>query len=218
MIDHDPRMIDSVVLRLGVVSCFATCGLVVACSSSKTNDTPASTATSTAAAVGGAADAHCAGKPLTKVDPAVCKVVPDAGHGPGDGGATDGGAEPAGDNYGPTNFNSEAEDDDCKYHVRWESTAVMQNADVTFKVTATARTDNSHVANAKPYIEAFFDERTPAPNSPSVTVETAPGTYTIGPMRFNKAGNWNMRFHFNDECTDSETSPHGHVAFFVKVP
>ena len=50
------------------------------------------------------------------------------------------------------------------------------------------------------------------------TTETSPGNYTIGPVKFDAAGNWNVRFHFHDECTDSEESPHGHVAFFVKVP
>ena len=175
-----------------------------ACSSSKT-DAPTSGATSTAAAVTGPASTHCSAKPVVVVSQAACPVDADAG------------AEPAPD-YGPTQYGSEGEDDDCKYHVKWESTAAAVGSDLTFTVVATTRRDNAPLAGATPYAEIYLDETHPAPNTPVKTVETSPGTYTIGPVRFDKAGNWNVRFHFHDECTDSEQSPHGHVAFFVKVP
>jgi hypothetical protein len=201
-------------LPLGVLAVIGSLSLVVACSSSKTSDS--GTTTSTAAAVMGAADSHCAGKPVVVADPAVCKAIHDAGTA-GDGGADAGMDDGTGD-YGPTSYNSEAEDDDCKYHMKWESTNVAENTDITFKVTITNRKDSSPVGGGKPYIEAFLDTKTPAPNSPSMTTETAAGVYTIGPVRFDKPGNWNVRFHVHDECNDSETSPHGHAAFFVKVP
>lgn len=219
-------MSESLVLRLPRLALVVgastfVLAVFVACSSSKT-DTPAGggLATSTAAAVAGAASTTCAGKTVT-VDPAVCHVMPDGGddhdhdH---DGGEADGGAAEGEPDYGPTNYNSEADDDDCKYHVKWESTAVAQNTDVTFKIIATTKSDSKAVAAATPYAEIFLDDKTPAPNTPAKTTETEPGTYTIGPVQFNKPGNWNVRFHFHDECTDSEESPHGHVAFFVKVP
>src|SRR4051794_20771582 len=121
--NHHPSMTSAVLLRLGVLGAVGTCALVVACSSSKTTDTGA--ATSTAAAVSGAVDSHCAGKPVVVVDPAVCHVMPDAGE-PAEAGA-DAGMAGATTDYGPTEFNAEGEDDDCKYHVKWESTAVAQN-------------------------------------------------------------------------------------------
>lgn len=200
---------------LAVTAALGTSVLVVGCSTK--SDGPANLSFSTAAAVAGADD-HCAGKVVT-VDPAVCHVVvtDDAGPAPGDAGGSDGGAASTPD-YGPTQPGSEGDDDDCKYHVKWQSTAVSENADVTFQIIATARKDGSPVAGAKPYAEVFLNDTHPAPNTPVATNETAPGTYTIGPVRFDAAGSWNVRFHFHDECNDSESSPHGHAAFFVKVP
>jgi hypothetical protein len=46
-----------------------------------------------------------------------------------------------------------------------------------------------------------------------------PGTYSVGPVRFDQAGRWFVRFHFYETCSDApEDSPHGHVAFWVDVP
>jgi hypothetical protein len=212
------------VLRLGIVCSAAACALVVACSSSKTDDTPATAATSTAAAVAGPQNARCTGKPVVVASAAKCHVEghdEDAGHTHDEAGAaaeTDGGAAAAGSEYGETIFNSEGEDDECKYHVKWESTPVAQNTDVTFAIIATNRNDSSPVAAAEPYAEVFLDETHPAPNTNSTATETSPGHYTIGPVRFDKPGKWNVRFHFHAECADGEDSPHGHIAFFVNVP
>lgn len=208
-------------VRLGLLACCAVGALVVACSSSSDNTSSGGTltATSTAAAVAGPADTHCAGKPVVVVSQAACHVEEDAGHDHDhDGGEEDAGAEPAGSDYGDTLYGSEGEDDDCKYHVKWQSTPVTNGADVTFAIVATNRSDNSPVAGATPFAEIFLNETHPAPNTPVKTTETSPGNYTIGPVKFDATGNWNVRFHFHDECTDSEESPHGHVAFFVKVP
>ena len=197
------------ILRLGAIVGLSTCALVVACSSSKTSDTPSTTATTTAAAVAGAADTHCMGK-FIAVNQASCHAVVDAGD-------ADGGA-PAGPEFGDTNYNSEADDDDCKYHVSWQSTAVAENTDVTFVVIATTKQPAGALAGAPPYAEVFLDDKTPAPNSGAKTTETTPGTYSIGPVRFDKPGKWTVRFHFHDECTDTPDSPHGHAAFYVNVP
>ena len=214
--DHDHVMNGSAhSFGLIIASALGTCLLVVACSS-KTDTPAASLSFSSAAAVAGTDD-HCAGK-LVTVDPAVCHVVAtpdDASQTEGDAG--DGGASDTPD-YGPTLPGSEGDDDDCKYHVKWQSTAVAENADVTFQIVATVRKDGSPLAGATPYAEIYLTDTHPAPNTKVVTTETTPGTYTIGPVRFDAPGNWNVRFHFNDQCNDSETSPHGHAAFFVKVP
>jgi hypothetical protein len=45
------------------------------------------------------------------------------------------------------------------------------------------------------------------------------GTYTLGPLRFDKKGKWTLRYHIRGDCVDlTEDSPHGHVAFFLDVP
>jgi hypothetical protein len=190
--------------------------LVAACSS-KTSDTGSSGGVggmSTAAAVSGAADAHCAGTPVVVVDPAVCLVPPPAE----DAGAADaGGAAPVAESAA-TLYNSEGDDDDCKYHVKWQSTTVAVNTDVTLSLSATTRSDNKPVTAAKPYAEIYLSDAHGAPNTPVATTEVSPGNYTIGPVRFDARGTWTVRFHFRSECDDSATSPHGHVAFFVNVP
>ena len=208
-------------LRLALTVGLGTCALVAACSSS-TSSTPAPAALSfsSAAAVAGASDMHCAGK-LTEVSQAACHATPaaaEAGAGDADSGSSDGGAGEPTPDYGPPQPGSEGEDDDCKYHVKWQSTAIAESTDVTFQILATVRKDGSVLAGATPYAEIYLNAMHPAPNTKVTTTETAPGTYTIGPVRFDVAGEWNVRFHFNDQCTDSERSPHGHVAFFVKVP
>lgn len=182
---------------------------------------------STAAAVAGAADTHCAGRPIVVVDPAACTATAaetDAGHthddDAGDAAAHDhdGGAEQGKGEYGATLYGSEGADDECKYLIKWTSSPVTANADVTLAVVATNRKDASPVAAAKPYAEIFLDDRTPGPNTDVRTTETSPGNYTIGPVRFSKPGKWTVRFHFSADCADGETSPHGHGAFFVNVP
>lgn len=191
--------------------------LLAAACSSKT-DTPATNLSFSSAAAVAGSDDHCAGKPVVTVDQAVCHVVAeaDAAQAEGDAGADAGAADTP--DYGPTQPGSEGDDDDCKYHVKWQSTAVTENADVTFQIVATLKKNGSPLAAATPYAEIYLNDMHPAPNTKVATTETAPGTYTIGPVRFDAAGSWNVRFHFNDQCNDSETSPHGHAAFFVKVP
>lgn len=126
--------------------------------------------------------------------------------------------------YGPTEYGSEGDDDDCKYHVAWTSTPLCENGGVTFTVKATHKTDGTPLAGAMPYAEVFLDATHPSPNGPcacarSESSEATPGTYTLGPVFFDKPGNWTVRFHFNHECTDfSPESPHGHAAFYATVP
>jgi hypothetical protein len=199
---------------LGAALIVPASALVIACSS-KTNDTPAPTTgtQSTAAAVAGPADSHCAGKEVVVVDPAACH--------PADAGEVDAGEADAGvpkSDFGATLFGSEGDDDDCKYHVKWTSTAVTSGADVTLAIVATNLKAGTPVAAAKPYAEIFLTDTHPGPNTPVQTTETSPGNYTIGPVKLDVSGKWTVRFHFAADCEDGETSPHGHVAFFLNVP
>jgi YtkA-like protein len=174
--------------------------------------------------VKGPADAHCTKSQVTSE--AAChptagtggnSSTTSAGATTGAGGSTGAGGDAS--EYGATLENAQGDDDDCKYHIAWTSTDIYQNTDVTFTVVATTKTDGKPVATGELDAEAFLNDTHPAPNSDTKVTESPAGTYKIGPMRFDKAGKWTVRFHIHEECSDlTEDSPHGHVAFFVNVP
>ncbi len=199
----------------GAMGCIA--ATIAACTTK--NDTPA-VSTTTAAAVAGPADTHCGTKVQT-VSAASCKAVTAKRRTrePQDSDAGDAGTGQGEDQYPATMYNSEGDDDDCKYHVTWASSSVAQNADVTFSVTAKKKSDGTPVTGAAPRLEVFLTDTHPAPNTVQVPTETAPGAYTVGPIRFDAKGAWTVRFHLNEDCSDlQDDSPHGHAAFYVTVP
>jgi hypothetical protein len=161
--------------------------------------------------VAGAADTHCkaadGGTIVQAIDPASCH--PDAG-------VSDAGEDMP--DFGATLYNAEGDDDDCKYHVKFTSTAINQSAETTFTVTVTKKEDGSAATGAAVSAEVFLNEMHAAPNSGQKTTESAGGVYAVGPIKFDASGQWTVRFHISEECTDSEDSPHGHVAFFINVP
>jgi hypothetical protein len=133
------------------------------------------------------------------------------------GGAPDGGGGAVSD-YGETLYNAEGDDDDCKYHIAWTSTAVRENADVTFNLTLTKLVDMTPATGAGINAEIFLTETHPAQPPPQAT-ESSGGKYKVGPIRFDAPGDWTVRFHFFEDCDDApDDSPHGHAAFFVRVP
>ena len=160
--------------------------------------------------VAGAADTHCVapdgGAIVQPIDLAVCNAR-----------LADGGIVPT--DYGAARYNAESDDDDCKYHVKFTNTAIRENTDVTFTLTATIKADGGVAASANLNPEVFLNDTHPAPNSGRKTTEGPAGTYTMGPIRFDAPGQWTVRFHLHEECTDvEESSPHGHAAFFIAVP
>jgi hypothetical protein len=171
-------------------------------------------------AVAGAADLHC--------DPAsggTVQVVTAASCQPGmpmdmDGGTMmdmDGGM-PVEGAHDPR-FNSEGDDDDCKYHVTWTASSVCAGADVTFNVAVTRKADGQPATGAAPHAEVLLSDTHPGPNTDQQAIETSPGTYQVGPVRFDASGTWTARFHLYEDCADTlPDSPHGHVAFRVNVP
>jgi len=171
--------------------------------------------------VSGTKDNHC-GTTTQAVNKASCNPPSgDAGtdaasDAPMDMGTTDGGEEP----YPPTMFNDEGDDDDCKYHVKWSSASIHPNEDDSFTVVLTTKSDGKAAAGVPVRVEAFLSDTHPAPNTAQTSKETStPGTYTVGPIRFDASGKWTVRFHFHEDCVDLlEDSPHGHAAFFVNVP
>ncbi len=121
--------------------------------------------------------------------------------------------------YGQTMFNAEADDDDCKYHLKFTTSPVYENTDVNFTVTATKKSEGAPATGANLDAEVYLDSTHPAPNSNQHTTESPPATYTVGPIRFDKAGQWTVRFHLFEQCLDTvPDSPHGHAAFFIAVP
>jgi hypothetical protein len=159
-------------------------------------------------AVQGPTDSHC-GSTVQAVNQAAC-AIPDAGA-PADGGNL-------GNNFGATLRNVSGDDDDCKYHVSWTASTICANANVFFTVTASNKMTGGPLVGANPSAEVFLNDTHPAPNSGQATTELGQGQYKIGPIHFDLAGQWTVRFHFFETCHDAPDSPHGHVAFFVNVP
>jgi hypothetical protein len=178
------------------------------CSSSSTNPTSAASCSTPGGSVSGTADSHC-GSTVLIVDPNVCASVSDTL-------VTDAGADTT--EYGDTLFNAEGDDDDCKYHVSWSSTAICENANVTFSLKVTTKANGSAVTGADPNLEVFLNDTHPGQVSNQATQETTPGNYTIGPVQFDAKGQWTVRFHLFPTGCDQPTSPHGHAAFYVNVP
>jgi len=115
----------------------------------------------------------------------------------------------------------EADDDDCKYRVKFENTCITLNQPVTFTLTLTRKEDGKPGAGAVPrYPEVYFaDDGQLSPTNDYTALEGPPGTYTISPFVFNRVGRWVVRFHYFEECSDiPEDAPHGHTAFYIDVP
>jgi YtkA-like protein len=158
--------------------------------------------------VSGAADVHCresdGGVRVQHIDTSSCQA------GGSDAGTLD---------YGQTMYNAEADDDDCKYHVKFTNTPVRQRTNVNFTVTATVKETGAAATGANLLAEVYLNDTHPAPNTNQQTTEQSGGTYVVGPVQFDAPGQWTVRFHLHDDCSDEpEDSPHGHAAFFIGVP
>jgi hypothetical protein len=132
----------------------------------------------------------------------------------------------------------EGDDDDCKYHVSWASTPICESSTlgVTFTVTVTNLTTGAPVTDipaAEGILpEAFIPEtldascdtmtehESPTGFGSAHLFETTPtsGVY-VGNVIFDQSGQWTVRFHIHEECSDAlDDSPHGHAAFRITVP
>jgi hypothetical protein len=170
--------------------------------------------------VPGDADNHCIGVTPIITSQASCHVGADAAAPGDDGGASDdaGAEEPA-----PIHSGAESDDDDCKYHVKFSTTPVVVNSNLTFNVTVTRLSDNAPATNAAVTLESYLADNLfhPIPNNGTQTTESPAnsGKYVIKPIKFDASGRWIVRFHLYESCDDIlEDSPHGHVAFNFDVP
>jgi hypothetical protein len=172
--------------------------------------------------------------PHITADPAACTADTSEG-GAADTGDDSAGGAPSDCNqthdaeYGDTLYNSDGNDDDCKYHASWTSTPIHLNEPVTFTLTTSLIDDPSTplapladgitpLQRLDVYEPCNATRLGPAQNLKPTIKQTAPGVFTAGPILFDQAGTWVVRFHLYEQCLDTDTSPHGHIAFFVNVP
>ncbi len=136
--------------------------------------------------------------------------------------------------YGATTYGTEADDDDCKYHITWSSTPICeQPGAIIVTLVGTYKATGKPMTGAAPSAEAFtstpgdWDAATYCdtntahlgPDANMSFVEDPPGSGTYkGPVTFDRPGVWTVRFHFFENCSDWPTAPHGHVAFHITVP
>ncbi|HKO92482.1 MAG TPA: hypothetical protein VJU61_15075 [Polyangiaceae bacterium] len=114
-----------------------------------------------------------------------------------------------------------ASDDACKYEVSFTNTCITLNQPVTFTVALKRKGDGTPASGAAPANPEIYmvDEPHVSPSNGITAPERSPGVYDIGPIVFDRAGRWVVRFHFFETCSDLlEDSPHGHVAFYIDVP
>ncbi|GAC1355902.1 MAG: hypothetical protein NVSMB47_09360 [Polyangiales bacterium] len=212
--------------------------VVVAAAAACSSSTPSGPTGPAGGPATGAADTHCAAR---KQPTEATACHPDLDAGVADSGGADAGpsdaatdaptdapgeapgdatADTAPDNpYGPTMFGVEADDDDCKYHLQYTVDPVYKGQDVYFHLTAMKKSDGLWAKAAAPRVELFQSTTHPAPNTDQRAVESSPGKYDLGPLRFDASGRWTARFHLYEDCSDlQDTSPHGHAAFYVDVP
>lgn len=164
----------------------------------------------------GALDTHCKEADGGVVATVVGECM--TGSEPVDAAAPDPDAGAPTSDYGETLYNAEGDDDDCKYRVKWTASAIRKSENVSFNVTLTKLADGTPATGAGVRAEVYLTETHPAAPPPAAT-ESAGGVYAVGPIKFDASGDWTVRFHFFENCNDApEDSPHGHAAFFVRVP
>jgi hypothetical protein len=186
------------------------CGLVAlgAACSDDDGDADAGACVGGEGAVAGSADTHCAPSDTQAIG--ACVSSAEAGEEEGE------------EEEHPILSGREADDDDCKYHVRFENTCVAVNAPVTFTLSLTRKIDGQPGTGTNPaYPEIFLaDDMSHISPSNDITAREGPdGTYEIGPVIFDAPGRWVIRFHYFEDCSDIPAdSPHGHAAFYIDVP
>jgi hypothetical protein len=164
--------------------------------------------------VRGPTDMHCVGAGGTSIKMPIGMCAADAL----DASASDAGAV-SGSHFGATMYNTEGDDDDCKYRVSWLSSPIQQNANVMFTLTATRLADGQPAKGANVGLTAFLTPTHPTPSPAINNGELPGGTYNIGPVIFDAPGMWTVRFVLYPTCSGMPAdSPQAHAAFYVAVP
>ena len=200
----------------------ALAGAGVACSSS--SSAPLNYDSGVGGPVTGALDNHCNGVDPVVVNHASCHPTADAGVAEPDAAAGDDAAvaddAAAPEPQAPVLYNSEGDDDDCKYHVKIMVTAAKQGQSATVQVTLTYLADGKPATGAAIEVEAYLADKDThvLPNGTKTSEAPETGIYTLAPVKFDASGRWVFRLHFFHSCSDAlEDSPHGHAAFYIDV-
>jgi hypothetical protein len=153
-----------------------------------------------------ASDQHCiVNGVMTMQEVGMCLPVgagePDAG---ADADTDDGGTAAPTSDYGPTNYNAKAYDDDCKYLVQWTSTPIRKNEPVTFTVTVTGLAPAGPITgDGVDAVEAYTNVGVHvSPSLDTMFKSKGGGVYTVGPIIFDQSGSWTVRFHMFEICSD----------------
>ena len=140
-------------------------------------------------------DAFCGG-PTPAIMPDTHCATPDGGRG---------------DAVGP-HGGTEADDDNCLYHVMFSVPCILRNANVSLTLDMKNLAGVTPATGAEPSIEGTIGNH-PLPNTNATATENN-GVYTIGPVRFDQMGRWTITFH----VYDATPAMHSHVSFFIDVP
>jgi hypothetical protein len=169
----------------------------------------------------GSTDQHCIDTEGNAIVQAVGKCSTDVTTGTAGGGGA-GGSGAGQEEPAAVLTSHQGADDDCKYDVSFTNTCVELNRPVTFTLTMSQRANHEPATGAVPNSPEVFLADNPSHISLSRGIrapESPKGTYTIGPIVFDRSGRWVVRFHFYESCSDvPEDSPHGHIAFYIDVP
>ena len=106
--------------------------------------------------------------------------------------------------YGPTLYNSEADDDDCKYHVKFTATPIRREPERDLHRTATTLADGA-AGDRRQRRRRGVPERHPprAELAARRPTRSRGGMYDVGPIKFDAAGRWTVRFHLHEDCQDA---------------
>jgi hypothetical protein len=140
-------------------------------------------------------DAACGG-PIPATNPDTHCETPDGGRG----------------DSVPPHEGTEADDDNCLYHLTMNVPCVRRYDGVAFAFELVDLGAMTPSTGANPYIEGSVGSHL-LPNTSAKAVETN-GSYTIEPIIFDLAGKWTITFHLYT----ATAAKHSHVSFFIDVP
>jgi hypothetical protein len=112
----------------------------------------------------------------------------------------------------PPHEGTEADDDNCYFHVKMTVPCIEQNQNVAFTFELVNFGTTTPANGAAPELEATIGYHPSVPTNPMATENN--GVYTITPVRFDRAGRWTVTLH----VYDAMPAKHSHVSFYVDVP
>jgi hypothetical protein len=143
-----------------------------------------------------AGDGSCGGPVPTTVVDAHC-ATPDGGRG-----------------YDvPAHDGTEADDDNCMFHVTMSVPCIALNQPATFTFVLTNLAGMTPATGAAPLLDGTVGSH-PFPNTNPTATEND-GVYTIGPVIFDRTGRWTITLHVYDTVADA--AKHSHVSFNLDV-